>query len=278
MNRHTRWPDKHVFLFSLVAVLVSTRPAVAQEDSLRSTQGSLLAADLRTGIRDAGVLLASPQHFSQSQWLAATAAVGGTAALFIVDDPIRSFAGRNHSKAGDLLFGIGRQYGDATYAISFSGMLYLGGLIFKDEDVRETGLTLCESLAFAGLVTSVVKSVVGRSRPYAEEGAFKYRGFQFKAATTALPSGHSTVAFALSSVLASRLRKSSWSTVLYSLATLTALSRVYHGDHWMSDSFLGSAIGLSVGLAVTNLHDEQKPQTELRVVPTLGGLRAELRF
>jgi membrane-associated phospholipid phosphatase len=275
MNRQNPWLKKYVFLFSLVAGLVCTRPAVAQVESLRSTQRSFIEADLRTGVRDAETILASPLHFTESQWLTATAILGGTAALFVVDEPVRSLAARNYSKAGDLMFGIGRQYGNAVYAASFSGILYLGGLTFNDDAARETGLALCESLALAGLVTSVLKSGLGRSRPYTEEGAFKYWGFQFKAATTALPSGHSTVAFAVSSVLASRLRNSSWSAVLYSLATLTALSRVYHDNHWASDSFLGSAIALSVGLAVVSYHRHPTSEAQLRLIPTLDGLRTE---
>lgn len=278
MNVNNSWSGKSVLIFVLALAALCARPASAQDDSLRATQGSPIETDLKTGIRDAGTILTSPLHFTESQWLTATAVVGGTAALFIVDEPIRSFAARNHSKAGDLVFGIGRQYGDATYAVSLSAMLYLGGVVFKDDDVRETGLTLCESLALAGLVSSIAKSALGRSRPYAEEGAFKYSSFQFKAATTALPSGHSTVAFAVSSVLASRLKSSSWSAVLYSLATLTALSRVYHDDHWTSDSFLGSAIGLSMGLAVASYHRKGSSEACLCLVPTLGGLRVELRF
>ena len=63
-----------------------------------------------------------------------------------------------------------------------------------------------------------------------------------------------------------------------SIASLTALSRVYHDDHWISDSFLGSAIGAGVGLAVVRLHANNRNGYTLRLVPSAGGITAALVF
>ncbi len=62
-----------------------------------------------------------------------------------------------------------------------------------------------------------------------------------------MPSGHSTVAFAVSSVLANRINNTFASIGLYTLAGITALSRVYHDEHWASDVLLGSAVGYFIG-------------------------------
>lgn len=229
-------------------------------------------------LHDAGEILGAPLHFSEPQWLVAGSILVGTAVLFTVDESGRSLAKRSHSRLGDDVFGFGREYGREVYGLSASIGLYAGGLIFKDESVRETGVMLFESIAIAGAITSVLKSAIGRSRPYAEEGTTKFRGFQFKTETTSLPSGHTTVAFAVSSVLAGRIKNTFASIGLYSVATLTAVARVYHDAHWVSDNFLAAAIGTCVGLALVDLHDTENRAVSILLMPSGLGMRAEVMF
>ena len=64
---------------------------------------------------------------------------------------------------------------------------------------------------------------------------------------------------------------------LYALAGVTAWSRVYHDNHWFSDTFLGAALGTSVGLAVSCEKGEGSP-VGLLIEPSLSGVRLELDF
>jgi membrane-associated phospholipid phosphatase len=133
---------------------------------------------------------------------------------------------------------------------------------------------LFESVVLAGLANMTLKSVIGRSRPQTEEGPFRFRGFQTALERTSLPSGHSTVAFAVSSVLARRIDNPYATVGLYGMAALTAVSRIYHDNHWLSDTFLGAAIGTSVGLAVAGGGEE----TSVSIEPSGSGLRLSYRF
>jgi len=268
--------------FTLVTILafyvVCPLHVQAQTDTVQQGGGSIILSDAAHVLHDAGQIFGAPLHFNETQWLVAGSILAGTAILFTVDESARSLAQRNHSRVGDDVFEFGREYGREVYGLSASIGLYAGGLIFKDESVRETGVMLFESIAMAGVITSVLKSVLGRSRPYTEEGAVHFRGFQFKTETTSLPSGHTTVAFAVSSVLAGRIKNTFATIGFYSLATLTATSRVYHDAHWVSDNFLAAAIGTFVGLALLDIHEPENKQVTIRLLPDGLGMRAELVF
>ena len=268
----------NILAIALMICIIQPANVLAQHDSVEGNVQSILSSDASSVWHDAGEVFGAPLHFSESQWLVTCSILAGTVALFTIDESGRSLAQRNHSHVGDDVFRFGREYGREVYGLSASIGLYAGGLIFKDESVRETGVMLFESIAFAGAITSVLKSVIGRSRPYTEEGATHFRGFQFKTETTSLPSGHTTVAFAVSSVLAGRIKNTFASIGLYSVATLTAVSRVYHDAHWASDNFLAAAIGACVGLALVNVHDNENTQVSIRFMPDGLGIRAEVVF
>jgi membrane-associated phospholipid phosphatase len=122
-----------------------------------------------------------------------------------------------------------------------------------------------------------MKGIIGRSRPFLGDGPRRFTPFQFHEEATSLPSGHTTAAFAISSVLSERIKNPYATVGLYSLATLTAVARVYEDEHWFSDTVFAAAIGTVLGEAVVNLH-EDNDSSSLHLFPTQNGVRAELRF
>lgn len=61
------------------------------------------------------------------------------------------------------------------------------------------------------------------------------------------PLGHTTMAFAFSSVLTSLISNPYATIGLYCLVVLTASQRMYSDQHWLSDVILGASIGTAVG-------------------------------
>jgi membrane-associated phospholipid phosphatase len=198
--------------------------------------------------------------------------------LLTIDRPVRELALRNQSRTGGDLADAGNLYGSFPPWLIASGILYGGGALTRSERTRTTGLMLFESIAISGSITAVCKVLTGRSRPYVNEGAFRFRGVRFSDESLSLPSGHSTVAFAASSVLASRIGNPAAAAGLYLLAGLTAASRVYRDEHWISDTFLGAAIGTVVGNAVVRFGEREAAGAGLLIIPATGGMRAELVF
>ena len=249
----------------------------AQNDTLQPSS-AIIVEDARMGLSDVGRVLTSPLHFSAQAWSMTALVVGSTAFLFTLDKPVRMYALEHQNQTASDVFTLGREYGSGVNALIFAGGLYTGGLVFKNKDVRTTGLMVFESVGISGSITWALKVAFGRSRPYLEEGVTTFHGFQFKEETTSLPSGHSTVAFAISSVLAGRLHNIYASIGLYSLAALTAGSRIYNDDHWLSDTFLGAAIGTSVGIAVVRLHQDEGDHSSIHLTPLLHGVNIAFIF
>jgi len=117
-----------------------------------------------------------------------------------------------------------------------------------------------EAVGYAGIITSVTKSLAGRSRPYNQEGKARFRPVDFNAGHTSFPSGHSTVSFAVSTVLANNTDNMFLKIFYFSASSLVACARIYHNDHWVSDAITGSLIGYFAGNYVSNRDYENKAE------------------
>lgn len=101
----------------------------------------------------------------------------------------------------------------------------------------------------AGIVGQIFKRLVHRPRPemvYPGLGLPHSDGFSF-------PSGHATLAFALSTALTLRWPKGRY--WWYGLATLVALSRVALGAHWPTDVVAGALLGWAVVRIAARVED-----------------------
>jgi membrane-associated phospholipid phosphatase len=88
------------------------------------------------------------------------------------------------------------------------------------------------------------------------------------------PSGHTTTAFALCTVLGARIG-TTWSRIgFYGLASLTALAHVRNNQHWPSDVAMGAVLGITAGLQAVGREEGRGDEMESvwRVVPGAGGL------
>ena len=99
------------------------------------------------------------------------------------------------------------------------------------------------AVAIPGLITDVVKALVGRARPkfVHAAGDLAFDPLTLKAAAQSFPSGHTTVAFAAAVALGTflpRLR-----IPLFGLALLIGLSRIVLRVHYPSDAIGGAFIG-----------------------------------
>jgi membrane-associated phospholipid phosphatase len=266
------WPA----LGMTLACPLFSSPCQAQSDS--ATAGAIVGMDIARTWSDAKKFASTPAHWSPADWTVVGAVLGGALLLGTADHSARDLAQRNQSTDSDHLFEIGRQYGREVYGLAIAGGCYVGGLASRNSGLRKTGVAVFESIAFAGVTTTVFKALLGRSRPYLEEGSTHFAGPTLNDDRSSLPSGHATVAFALSSALAGRIGNTVATIGLYSLATLTAASRVYHDEHWLTDSFLGAAIGTASGFAALRFQDDAMDEPSLTLFPTTKGIGVALRF
>lgn len=270
---------KFLKILTFLLILISLTPVEIypqnKESNLFKIIGSDFAASFNVGLN----IFTAPARFSGSDWIKTGGTLALTGAFVPFDGDIRNEFTKGHNSAKDKIADAGNLYGNAVVPLVLGAGIYSGGLVFKDEYVRITGRMIIEAVAFSGLITNVSKVIIGRSRPYTERGPYFYNMFTFNEGSLSLPSGHSTAAFALSSVLSNRIKNTYISIGLYSISALTALSRIYSDKHWASDVFLGSAIGYFIGDYISS-EKTKSPlnKTALRLYPSPGGIGMQICF
>lgn len=151
----------------------------------------------------------------------------------------------------------GRMWGEIySPIVLFSGFAAYS-LITDDIGTRKIAYEIGQASLYAGALSFVLKLAIGRSRPYLNEGTHSFSPFAsiFNQDNKSIPSGHSTVAFILSTVLSRNIKSPVWKALAYLPAVLTLISRVYQDQHWASDAFAGAVLGYFIATWVVDQHE-----------------------
>jgi membrane-associated phospholipid phosphatase len=214
-------------------------------------------------------------HREDAKWLLP---LTGVAAVAIgTDEKTSSWIDRRgtmHPISRDI------SYGGSPYTnLSLVGSMYLLGRTLHNKRLTETGRLSFEALLDASVVTGVVKHITRRPRPNYDngEGTFFWGGGSF-------PSGHSSSAFSIATVVAYEyhnkplIRYGAWGA-----ATAISMSRFTGRDHFLSEVLIGGALGFYTGRFVYKAHhrdhadddDKNAPpplKTTTRLFPTISPL------
>jgi membrane-associated phospholipid phosphatase len=211
---------------------------------------------LNKGINDILNLISSPLRWDSTDFFIVPAIALGTYTFMLEDQSIHNFISNNGTAKKNTIMDLGTDYGEVTFSEYSSLAVFSYGLIFKDNQAVILGLEMYESYFIANNITSFIKRTFGRRRPYESEGPYSINSFLKRPnALNSFPSGHATLAFSLSSVLAAHTSSFWLKSLFYAIAGVTAISRVYYSDHWFSDVFMGGTIGYSVGSYLVNVHN-----------------------
>ena len=264
----------NIALLILFAVIFTNTPVMMAE-GLRDTVSipKIIINDFVDAFNDLLYVGNNVIHTDKDGFLMAAGIVGVTGVSMTFDTTLREIALKNQSTGADNVFKITNEFGNGFYGAAFGGAIYLGGLALGDNEVRITGRLIFESLLLSGAVTTILKSGFGRARPYMNTGETDFRFFRTDNSYLALPSGHTTVVYAISSVLAARIDKW-WSYAgFFAVASLTGGARIYYDQHWFSDVVLGAAVATVSGFAVVNAEKNKKNGlSNLKLIPQPNGL------
>jgi membrane-associated phospholipid phosphatase len=193
-----------------------------------------------------------PARLAQGQaWLPTAAVLGATAGLVALDPSEGAyFRGTSRFNGFNNTF-----TGNATLVgtIAAPVSLYAAGLMRKDAKMQGTALLAGEAIADAELLTTVLKDLTERVRPAAipPHGNFSDTWFESGGSlirgSGSFPSGHSIAAFSLATVVARRYGNHRWVPyAAYGMAAVVGFSRLSLSAHFLSDVFLGGALGYSI--------------------------------
>ena len=213
-------------------------------------------------VDDVKHVVTAPARWDDAEWRQAgwaSLAVVGTA--LIIDRPLRDemrHSGDNAVMKQVERFGV--QYAAATV-----GGFYLVGALTDDENAIQVAQdSISASLIASGIITPAIKLVTGRSRPRDEAGVFHFK--PFSNGNSSFPSGHTTEAFAVASVIANHYEETWVTCTSYSIASLVGLARTYHRAHFASDVVAGAMIGTLVGKSVV-AHNADLRRGKLVLLP-----------
>lgn len=134
-------------------------------------------------------------------------------------------------------------------------VLYAGGMLVAHLLGEERALARADMMAsatvYSGAIEVLTKEIVHEVRPnLSDEKAF--------------PSGHATVVFAFAGVIGA---EHPWyfSVPAYSLASLTAYSRINDNAHWLHDVVAGATLGMVYGIGMHYRRpNSSNPQADIR--------------
>jgi membrane-associated phospholipid phosphatase len=97
------------------------------------------------------------------------------------------------------------------------------------------------------IVVELVKALVRRSRPMIQVTQARIVGYQ--ASGSSFPSGHTSQAFFMATLMALHFQPSLWLVfLLYVIAFLVGITRMYVGAHYPRDVLAGAILGSAWGL------------------------------
>ncbi len=205
-------------------------------------------------------------RWESEDWLAVGAVAGVTASSFLLEAKVRAAFQENRSEVADLLERVGWWYGTPLFTAPASLLTLGAGALFDEDEVKDTGLLMSGLLLTALVGQQPLRIAVGRARPYMGEGHLSFDSFNLSNDRASFVSGHAWIAFGISNIVARQIDQTWASVSLYSLATITALSRMYADAHWLTDVVLGSISGyvMSEILWEWNEEDDAPSQAALQ--------------
>ena len=154
---------------------------------------------------------------------------------------------------------------------SITGGAFLASRLTKNEHFRAFGYTLMQAYVTNAILTQGIKYSTHRMRP---DGS----------ASNSFPSGHTSSAFAVATVVTNYYGKK-WGIPLYAFSGLVGISRIEKRQHWPSDVLAGAALGYISGrtaLLGTKREISGQRNARLMIMPTFGhdwrGISASISY
>jgi hypothetical protein len=235
-------------MFGAVSVRAQTTPVPAPSTSPTPT---LEHEFFKNILRDQKAIWTAPLHVDRSdaKWVIPSSI--GFMALVTTDRITGDEIGEanRQDRASQVISYAGSIYGLSAVA----GTFYFIGRNKHDDRARETGLLAAEAMIDSVIAEGALKEITQRARP-----ADGIERSEFFDGGSSFPSGHSTQAWAVATVIAHEYKdRPAVQFAAYGVATAVSVARFTGHKHYLSDVLAGSALGWGIGRYVYNAHHRE---------------------
>lgn len=260
--------NKYIIFFSLI--LFSNYFSQDKPETIFNT----LMSDAEILFEDGYSFYTYPLRMSESEWLSTAGISIGTYFLIHNDDNLRLKFGTEVERYKSDFWKSIEYFGVVQFAEIVGAATYGVGLFSKNKEIRTVGRMLVQSLTYSGLTAMFIRMIAGRKRPSVTDDPIKFIGFTTNNTYQSFPSGHVTVAFTFSTVLAEYFDTPLSRIGFYSLGILSATERLINSQHWFTDVALGAIVGIAGGIHVINEEAKRNSgsKSRLSIKPTFSGI------
>jgi membrane-associated phospholipid phosphatase len=258
----TRAPVVHWGFVCAAIAAEALAPSVAAQEKERTLDGELDAI-----LTDTWVVVAAPFDPTGEDLATAGMLLAGGGLLLLADGPVQEWV-RSHPsslliravapfRVGGLLEPLGR----TPVLIPLSAVAWLVGAWSDQPKLRDAGMG-CASTSLATLALRTATTLLlPRARPQEERGPFAFERPQgVNWVMQSFPSGHAANPGACVSFLTHRFDMGAAEPLLWAIPVAAGLSRLPDEAHWLSDTYLGLALGYAVGRAVAGRSLEREAE------------------
>ena len=236
---------------------------IAYEDSLYRINGRYF----KSYWLDLKEVITSPARWQGRDWKRLGVIAGSTTLLVLfADSEVRTWTLNNQKEALQSATRIVEPFGNRLPPVLITGM-YLTGLITGDRKLEHSSLSIARAVVISTGLYTATKSIIRRQRPVRTDNPslfalpFSEKGY------TSFPSGHANTVFAVATAFALEYKEHRWVPwVVYPIATLTALARIYENRHWTSDVLVGASFGHFITKAVYKAEEKRKQERRYTMV------------
>jgi membrane-associated phospholipid phosphatase len=208
-----------------------------------------------------------PVKWDGNDWLKLGLVGAGPLLAMQADQPIRDEMMKDRSYYKNTIVEFGRLWGETYSTAILAGAFGLHGFLVDNRSTKKVGFEIIQAALYSGGVTSVLKYAFGRARPFMNRGSSLYEPFTLlDDGLHSFPSGHTTLAFALSTVLSRNAQSNALKILAYVPAALTIFSRVYQDYHWTSDCLFSAVVGYVVATWIVDIHDQKESPLQISSV------------
>ena len=224
---------------------------------------------------DTEYTLSRPMQWEAAEWKKFSLYMAGIGSILLLDDEIYDGIQRNRTEATSDVARVVEEFGSFP-SFGIMGAFYVGGAMLDNYKAKTVAMdAFAASLVSAGVITSTLKVIVGRSRPDEGDGTYRFQPF---GGHNSFPSGHTTQAFSLASVIAGHYDEWWVDALSYGIAGGVGLARIEQEAHFPSDVVAGAIIGTVVGKTIVRYNRKVHKDVILEPATNIEGAGLSLKI